>query len=46
MKLSKKAIDGFKKLYLKKYGITLSDTEANDKAVRLLIFYRFKYTND
>jgi hypothetical protein len=46
MKLSKKAIDDFKKLYLKKYGIALSDVEANDKAYRLLIFYRFKYTND
>jgi hypothetical protein len=46
MKLSKKAIDDFKAHYLEKFGVALSDEEADDKAYRLLVFYRFKYAND
>lgn len=43
---SNTALKEFKELYLKKYGVKLSDSEANEKAYRLLVFYRFKNNHD
>jgi hypothetical protein len=38
--LSKQALDSFKKLYLDKYNIRLSDEDAQAKASKLLSFLR------
>lgn len=46
MKLSKKALNAFKKLYLQKYGVALSDEKANELGARVLRFYSFKYKDD
>jgi len=43
MQLSKKAIEEFKRIYLKRYGVSLTESQANDLGVRILHFYRFKY---
>jgi hypothetical protein len=43
MKLSNKAIEDFKKLYLKKHNIKLSDEEANRLGVELLQFIKEIY---
>ena len=40
MQLSPDAIKDFKAIYLKEYGVELSDEEAEDKAQRLLRFFR------
>jgi hypothetical protein len=36
MRLSQQAIDDFKKIYLKEYGVLLDDEKANDLAVNFL----------
>ena len=43
MKLSQKAIDDFKKIYFKQFGIDLSDEEANALGIELLEFFRLIY---
>lgn len=43
MQLSKKAINTFKAIYLKKYGVNLTDDKANELGLRVLRFYEFKY---
>jgi hypothetical protein len=43
MKLSKQAIDEFKKIYFKQFKIQLTDEDANEKAVELLEFFRLIY---
>ena len=40
MKLSQKAIEDFKKIYFKKFGINLTDEEANTLGVELLEFFK------
>jgi aldehyde:ferredoxin oxidoreductase len=44
--LPKKAIEEFKKIYKKSYGVELSDEEATDKANRLVNLYRAVYSDD
>lgn len=41
IQLSKKDILEFQDIYLKAYGISLSDTEAEQEAIRLLEFMSF-----
>ena len=43
MKLSTKAIEEFKGIYQKKFGINLSDDEANKLGVELLKFFKLVY---
>ena len=43
MKLSRKAIDGFKKIYQREFKVELSDEEANEKGLELLEFFRLIY---
>lgn len=43
MRLSKKAIDEFKVIYLQKFGIQLSDEQANELGVELLEFFKLIY---
>ena len=38
--LPKKAVEEFKKIYKKSYGVELSDEEATDKANRLVNLYK------
>jgi hypothetical protein len=40
---SPKAIQEFKELYLRRYGVVLSDAEATDQAARLLRLYKAVY---
>lgn len=44
--LPKKAIEKFKKIYKKSYGVELSDDEATDKANRLVNLYKAVYSDD
>lgn len=43
MQLSTKAITDFKRIYQKKFGVNLSDIEANEKGVELLTFFKLVY---
>lgn len=43
MKLSDKAIKDFKRVYFNKFGVRLSDEEANEKGIELLEFFRLIY---
>lgn len=43
MQLSNKAIIDFKKIYQKKFGVNLTDIEANEKGVELLEFFKLIY---
>jgi len=43
MQLSKQALDEFKKLYLDKFNVELSDDEANKKGIELLEFFKVLY---
>ena len=43
MRLSKKAIDEFKSIYFQKFGIQLSDEQANELGVELLEFFKLIY---
>lgn len=43
MKLSKEAIDEFKRIYLKQFKKQLSNEEANEKGVELLEFFKLIY---
>lgn len=43
MQLSTKAITDFKKIYQKKFGVNLTDIEANEKGVELLEFFKLFY---
>lgn len=43
MKLSQSAIDEFKQIYCKQYGVTLTDEEANSKGLELLQFMKIIY---
>ena len=44
--LPKKAIEEFKKIYKKSYGVDLSDEEATDKANRLVNLYKAVYSDE
>jgi len=44
--LPKKAIEEFKKIYKKSYGVELSDDEATDKANRLVNLYKAVYADE
>lgn len=41
--LSKKALESFKKIYFQEFNVTLSDTDANEKAMNLLQFISLIY---
>lgn len=43
MQLSNKAITDFKKIYFKKFGVNLTDGEANEKGIELLTLFRLVY---
>jgi len=43
MQLSINAITDFKKIYQTKFGVSLSDIEANEKGVELLEFFSLVY---
>jgi len=43
MALSEKAIKEFKEIYFKEYNVMLSDVEAQDKAQRVLTFFKIVY---
>lgn len=43
MQLSNEAISDFKRIYLKKFGVSLTDIEANEKGVDLLNLFRLLY---
>ena len=43
MRLSKKAIDEFKEIYFKKFGVQLTDEKANELGVELLEFFKLIY---
>ena len=43
MQLSNKAINDFKKIYQKSFGVSLSDNEANEKGLELLTFFKLVY---
>ena len=43
MQLSQIAIDKFKKIYLKEYGISLTDSEANSRGLSLLNLFKLIY---
>jgi len=38
MKLSKEAIDNFKKVYFEEFGVNLTDEDANERGLALLNF--------
>ena len=44
--LPKKAIEEFKKIYQKSYGVELSDEVAADKANRLVNLYKAVYSDE
>lgn len=44
--LPKKAIEEFKKIYKKSYGVELSDKEATNKANRLVNLYKAVYSDE
>lgn len=44
--LPKKAIEEFKKIYKKSYGVELSDEAATDKANRLVNLYKAVYSDE
>ena len=44
--LPKKAVEEFKKIYKKSYGVELSDEEAADKANRLVNLYKAVYSDE
>lgn len=44
--LPKKAIEEFKKIYKKSYGVELSDEDATDRANRLVNLYKAVYSDD
>ncbi len=43
MQLSQIAIDKFKKIYLKEYGVNLADSEANSRGLSLLNLFKLIY---
>jgi len=43
MQLSNKAIADFKKIYQKKFGVSLSNVEANEKGLELLNLFKLVY---
>lgn len=43
MKLSKKALADFKKIYTKEFGVNLSEGELQNKALQFLIFFKKIY---
>lgn len=43
MQLSTKAIVDFKKVYQKKFGVSLADIEANEKGLELLNLFKLVY---
>lgn len=43
MKLSHKAITDFKKIFMKKYGLKITDEKANELGVELLQFMKLMY---
>lgn len=43
LKLSKKALEEFKAIYLAEFGVALNDTEANKLGVELLELFRIIY---
>jgi len=43
MKLSKEAIEEFKKIYFNKFKVELSDEEANTKGIELMEFFKLLY---
>jgi len=43
MQLSSKAIEDFKKIHLKKFGVLLTNDEANRLGIELLEFFRLIY---
>lgn len=43
MRLSKKAVEEFKTIYFKKYGVQLTDEQANELGVELLEFFKLIY---
>src|SRR3989344_1434877 len=44
--LPQKAVEEFKKIYKKSYGVELSDEEATDKANRLVNLYKAVYSDE
>lgn len=38
--LSKQAVEEYKQIYIKEFGIKLNDTEVNEQANRLLNFFK------
>ena len=44
--LPKRAIEEFKKIYKKSYGVELSDEQAADKANRLVNLYKAVYSDE
>ncbi|KKP70019.1 hypothetical protein A2011_00120 [candidate division CPR3 bacterium GWE2_35_7] len=43
MGLSKQAVSDFKSAYFKRYGKVISDTEAQEKGLELLTFFKIIY---
>lgn len=43
MRLSKKAIDEFKVIYFQKFGVQLTDEQANELGIELLEFFKLIY---
>lgn len=43
MQLSKRAVDDFKKIYLKEFKVSLSDEQANSKGLALLNLVKLIY---
>lgn len=44
--LPKQAIEEFKTIYLKRYGLELSDTEATEKAYKVFNFFKQIISDD
>lgn len=43
MKLTQEQIDQFKELYLKRFGVQLTDAQAREKGVRLILLVKAVY---
>jgi len=43
MQLSKQAINEFKEIYFKTFGVKISDAEANQKGLQLLSYFKLFY---
>lgn len=43
MQLSSEALEAFKKIYEKHFGVRLSDSEAKEKALQLLLLLKVVY---